>query len=119
MVSDDYFRQEIHMQMHRATSWGAKAVVINARELHSSFGDFLEPKHQPRCTDAMEQEMIDGDVVWVGTPADIVERIAAIRDVCEGLTEVSITVNPGGFAHWQAINPTPPAAAWISTLSPF
>ena len=63
MVSDDYFRQEIHMQMHRAASWGAKAVVINARQLHSSFGDFLEPKHQPRCTDVMEQEMIDGDVV--------------------------------------------------------
>jgi hypothetical protein len=51
------------MQMHRATSWGAKAVVINARELHSSFGDFLEPKHQPRCGDVMEQEMIEGDVV--------------------------------------------------------
>jgi len=48
-------------------------------------------------------EMIDGDVVWVGTPEDVIERIEAVRDVCEGLTEVSITVNPGGFAHWQAI----------------
>ena len=48
-------------------------------------------------------EMIDGDIVWVGTPDDVIERIEAIRDVCEGLTEVSITVNPGGFAHWQAI----------------
>ena len=48
-------------------------------------------------------EMIDGDVVWVGTPEDIVERIEAVRDACPGLTEVSITVNPGNFAHWQAI----------------
>src|SRR5215831_17004166 len=48
-------------------------------------------------------EMIDGDVVWVGTPEDVIERIEAVRDVCEGLTEVSITVNAGGFAHWQAI----------------
>jgi hypothetical protein len=63
VASDDYFRQEIHMQMQRATSWGAKAVVINARELHSAFGDFLEPKHQPRCSAVMEQEMIEGDVV--------------------------------------------------------
>jgi hypothetical protein len=63
MVSDDYFRQEIYMQMQRAASWGAKAVVINARDLHSAFGDFLEPKHQPRCTDMMEQEMTEGDVV--------------------------------------------------------
>jgi len=48
-------------------------------------------------------EMIDGDIVWVGTPEDVIERIEAVRDVCEGLTEVSITVNAGGFAHWQAI----------------
>ena len=49
------------------------------------------------------EEMIDGDVIWVGTPEDVIERIEAVRDVCEGLTEVSITVNAGGFAHWQAI----------------
>jgi alkanesulfonate monooxygenase SsuD/methylene tetrahydromethanopterin reductase-like flavin-dependent oxidoreductase (luciferase family) len=49
------------------------------------------------------EEMIEGDIVWVGTPSDVIERIEAVRDVCEGLTEVSITVNAGGFAHWQAI----------------
>jgi alkanesulfonate monooxygenase SsuD/methylene tetrahydromethanopterin reductase-like flavin-dependent oxidoreductase (luciferase family) len=49
------------------------------------------------------EEMIDGDIIWVGTPSDVIERIEAVRDVCEGLTEVSITVNAGGFAHWQAI----------------
>ncbi|HXR28939.1 MAG TPA: LLM class flavin-dependent oxidoreductase [Solirubrobacteraceae bacterium] len=49
------------------------------------------------------EEMIDGDIVWVGTPDDIAERVASIIDVCEGLTEIAITANPGGFAHWQAI----------------
>jgi hypothetical protein len=63
MASVDHFRQELHIQMHRATAWGAKAVVINARDLHSAFGDFLGPKHQPRCCDVMEQEMIEGDVI--------------------------------------------------------
>jgi hypothetical protein len=63
MSSADHFREELHLQMHRAVTWGAKAVVINARDLHSSFGDFLEPKHQPRCCDVMEQEMMEGDVV--------------------------------------------------------
>jgi alkanesulfonate monooxygenase SsuD/methylene tetrahydromethanopterin reductase-like flavin-dependent oxidoreductase (luciferase family) len=48
-------------------------------------------------------EMIAGDIVWVGTPEDVIERIEAVRDVCKGLTEISITVNPGGFDHWQAI----------------
>jgi alkanesulfonate monooxygenase SsuD/methylene tetrahydromethanopterin reductase-like flavin-dependent oxidoreductase (luciferase family) len=48
-------------------------------------------------------EMMAGDIVWVGTPEDVIERIEAVRDVCEGLTEVSITVNPGGFDHWTAI----------------
>jgi alkanesulfonate monooxygenase SsuD/methylene tetrahydromethanopterin reductase-like flavin-dependent oxidoreductase (luciferase family) len=49
------------------------------------------------------EEMIDGDIVWVGTPADIIERIEAIREMCDGLTEISITVNAGGFEHWKAI----------------
>jgi alkanesulfonate monooxygenase SsuD/methylene tetrahydromethanopterin reductase-like flavin-dependent oxidoreductase (luciferase family) len=48
-------------------------------------------------------EMIAGDVVWVGTPEDVIERIEATIDVCEGLTEVAITVNPGGAEHWKAI----------------
>ncbi len=49
------------------------------------------------------QQMVEGDIVWVGTAEDVIERIEAVKEVCEGLTEVSITVNPGGFAHWQAI----------------
>ena len=48
-------------------------------------------------------EMIAGDIVWVGTPDDVAERVAGIIDDCEGLTEIAITANPGGFAHWQAI----------------
>ena len=30
-----------------------------------------------------------------------------------------ITVAPSAFNHWQAIRPTPPAAAWNRTVSPF
>jgi hypothetical protein len=48
-------------------------------------------------------EMLAGDVVWVGTPHDIIERIEAVQALCEGLTEISITVNAGGFEHWQSI----------------
>jgi hypothetical protein len=47
--------------------------------------------------------MIAGDVVWVGTPDDIGERIEAVIEKCEGLAEISITVNAGGFEHWKAI----------------
>jgi alkanesulfonate monooxygenase SsuD/methylene tetrahydromethanopterin reductase-like flavin-dependent oxidoreductase (luciferase family) len=49
------------------------------------------------------EEMIAGDIVWVGTPADVIERIEAVRELCAGLTEISITVNAGGADHWQAI----------------
>jgi alkanesulfonate monooxygenase SsuD/methylene tetrahydromethanopterin reductase-like flavin-dependent oxidoreductase (luciferase family) len=49
------------------------------------------------------EEMIEGDIIWVGTPQDVIERIEETVAVCEGLAEVAITVNPGGFAHWQAI----------------
>ena len=47
--------------------------------------------------------MIEGDIVWVGTPADVIERIEAVKELCAGLTEISITVNAGGADHWQAI----------------
>lgn len=49
------------------------------------------------------EEMIAGDIVWVGTPDDVIERIEQTREVCPGLSEVAITVNPGGFEHWKAI----------------
>jgi alkanesulfonate monooxygenase SsuD/methylene tetrahydromethanopterin reductase-like flavin-dependent oxidoreductase (luciferase family) len=49
------------------------------------------------------ERMIDDDVVWVGTPDEVSERIQAVIDVCEGLTEISITVNPGGVEHWKSI----------------
>src|SRR5437868_449119 len=48
-------------------------------------------------------DMIAGDIVWVGTPDDVVERIRETIDVCEGLTEIAITTNPGGVEHWKAI----------------
>jgi len=63
MAALDHFRDELHLQMHRAVTWGAKAVVINARDLHSALGDFLGPNHQPKCCEVMEQEMIEGDFV--------------------------------------------------------
>ena len=47
--------------------------------------------------------MIEGDIVWVGTPADVIERIEAVQELCAGLTEISITVNAGGADHWKAI----------------
>jgi hypothetical protein len=32
-----------------------------------------------------------------------IERIEAVQKLCEGLTEVAITVNPGGVEHWKTI----------------
>ena len=49
------------------------------------------------------EEMIAGDIVWVGTPEDVIERIEQTLEVCAGISEVAITVNPGGFEHWKAI----------------
>jgi alkanesulfonate monooxygenase SsuD/methylene tetrahydromethanopterin reductase-like flavin-dependent oxidoreductase (luciferase family) len=48
-------------------------------------------------------EMIAGDIVWVGTPQDVIERIGQTLEVCAGISEVAITVNAGGFEHWKAI----------------
>jgi alkanesulfonate monooxygenase SsuD/methylene tetrahydromethanopterin reductase-like flavin-dependent oxidoreductase (luciferase family) len=49
------------------------------------------------------EKLVEDDYVWVGTPADVIERIAATRKVCEGIKEIAITVNAGGAPHWMAI----------------
>ena len=56
-----------------------------------------------QLSDMPYEEMIANDVVWVGTPADVIERIEVVQKLCEGLTEVAITVNPGGAEHWKSI----------------
>lgn len=48
-------------------------------------------------------KMIEDDVVWVGTPDDVIRKIETVQGKCEGLTEVAITVNPGGVEHWKAV----------------
>jgi hypothetical protein len=65
MGSLDHFREELHLQMRLASAWGATAVVINARGLHAAFGDFVGPSDKLECSDVMEQEMTDGDVVLI------------------------------------------------------
>lgn len=49
------------------------------------------------------EQLIEEDYVWVGTPDDIAARIQETIEVCEGLSEVGITVNAGGAPHWMAI----------------
>jgi alkanesulfonate monooxygenase SsuD/methylene tetrahydromethanopterin reductase-like flavin-dependent oxidoreductase (luciferase family) len=76
--------------------------------------------------------MIAEDIVWVGTPEDVIERIEQTLEVCPGISEVAITVNPGGFEHWKAIKTqelfadlvmprfqtsTEPAAAAVGSVS--
>jgi alkanesulfonate monooxygenase SsuD/methylene tetrahydromethanopterin reductase-like flavin-dependent oxidoreductase (luciferase family) len=81
----------------------ARGELAPKEDLEASGFGFYASGIMEQLAETPYDEMIDGDIVWVGTPADIVERIEAIRDLCEGLTEVSITVNAGGFEHWKAI----------------
>ena len=54
-------------------------------------------------SDMPYDEMIKNDIVWVGAPADVIERIEAAQKMCAGLTEVAITVNPGDVEDWKTI----------------
>ena len=49
------------------------------------------------------EQLVEEDYVWVGTPADVIERIEQTMGVCEGIKEIGITVNAGGAPHWLAI----------------
>ncbi len=79
------------------------AEVAPAEELNAAGYGFYASGIMEQLAATPYEQMIADDIVWVGTPQDIIERIEATRDVCEGLTEVAITVNPGGIDHWKAI----------------
>ncbi|MGH9028098.1 MAG: hypothetical protein ACRDV4_00550, partial [Acidimicrobiales bacterium] len=49
------------------------------------------------------EQMVAGDLVWCGTPEDVVEQVEKTVAGCEGLKEIAITTNPGGAEHWKAI----------------
>jgi alkanesulfonate monooxygenase SsuD/methylene tetrahydromethanopterin reductase-like flavin-dependent oxidoreductase (luciferase family) len=49
------------------------------------------------------EQLTESDAVWAGTPEQVVEKIEAVREKCDGLGEIAITVNAGGVEHWKAI----------------
>ena len=66
MASSDHYSQELNAQFGRAVSRGMSHILINARELHASLGDF--PSLDDRlvsCRLVMRNEMKAGDVMVV------------------------------------------------------
>lgn len=102
-------RREAEQMMRGFLKGNASVLLENQDELKSKeeleaagYG-FYASGIMEQLSDMPYDEMIDKDIVWVGTPQDVIERIEAVREVCDGLTEISITVNPGGVEHWKAI----------------
>ena len=66
MVSIDHFRHELSAQLGRAAAQNFADVLINSGELYRSLGGYPGSVHgMPVCCDAMEAEIMPGDVVLV------------------------------------------------------
>ena len=66
MASADHYSQELNAQFGRAVSRGMSHILINARELHSSLGDFPGSDDKlVSCRLVMRNEMKAGDVMVV------------------------------------------------------
>ncbi|MHB1836284.1 MAG: LLM class flavin-dependent oxidoreductase, partial [Solirubrobacteraceae bacterium] len=98
-------KRDAELGMRRFLEGNASPLAERASddELLSAGYGFYASGIMEKLAQTPYDEMIDTDIVWVGTPQDVIERIEQTREVCEGLTEVAITVNPGGFEHWKAI----------------
>jgi alkanesulfonate monooxygenase SsuD/methylene tetrahydromethanopterin reductase-like flavin-dependent oxidoreductase (luciferase family) len=101
----DTARREAERGMRRFLEGNASplAEVAPPEELQAAGYGFYASGIMEQLAATPYDEMIEQDIVWVGTPAEVIRRIEDVIAVCEGLTEISITVNPGGFEHWQAI----------------
>jgi hypothetical protein len=66
MASSEHYSQELNAQFGRAVSRGMSHILINARELHSSLGDFPDSNDRlVSCRLVMRNEMKAGDVLVV------------------------------------------------------
>ena len=105
----DTAKREAEQMMRGFLKGNASVLVENRDELASkerleaSGYGFYASGIMEQLSDMPYDEMIEKDVVWVGTPQDVIERIEAVQELCEGLTEIAITVNPGGVEHWKSI----------------
>ena len=102
-------KREAEKMMRGFLKGNASVLLENADEMppkevleRSGYG-FYASGIMENFSDMPYDEMIKNDIVWVGTPNDIVERIETVQNLCAGLTEMAITVNPGGVEHWKTI----------------
>jgi hypothetical protein len=66
MISPDHYSQELNAQFERAVSRGMSHILVNARELHASLGDFpISDDKLISCRLVMRNEMKAGDVMVV------------------------------------------------------
>jgi hypothetical protein len=66
MVSIDHFRQELSAQLRRAAAQNFADILINSGDLYRSIGGYPGSVHgMPVCCDAMEAEIMPGDIVLV------------------------------------------------------
>jgi alkanesulfonate monooxygenase SsuD/methylene tetrahydromethanopterin reductase-like flavin-dependent oxidoreductase (luciferase family) len=105
----DTAKREAEKMMRGFLKGNASVLLENKNEMPSKealeaagYG-FYASGIMENFSDMPYDEMIKNDIVWVGTPQDVIERIEAVQELCEGLTEVAITVNPGGVEHWKTI----------------
>jgi alkanesulfonate monooxygenase SsuD/methylene tetrahydromethanopterin reductase-like flavin-dependent oxidoreductase (luciferase family) len=103
----DLARREAETHLRRFLEGNASPLVDHApppaEDLQRAGYGFYAAGILEQLAQTPYQEMIDGDIVWVGTPEDVIRRIEETIEVCEGLGEIAITANPGGVEHWKAI----------------
>jgi alkanesulfonate monooxygenase SsuD/methylene tetrahydromethanopterin reductase-like flavin-dependent oxidoreductase (luciferase family) len=105
----DTAKREAEKMMRGFLKGNASVLLENRNEMPSKealeaagYG-FYASGIMENFSDMPYDEMIKNDIVWVGTPADVIERIEAAQKMCAGLTEVAITVNPGDVEDWKTI----------------
>jgi hypothetical protein len=66
MASSDHYSQELSAQLRRAATRGMSHILVNARELHSSPGEFpIANDKMVSCRLAMRSEMTADDALLV------------------------------------------------------
>jgi alkanesulfonate monooxygenase SsuD/methylene tetrahydromethanopterin reductase-like flavin-dependent oxidoreductase (luciferase family) len=71
-------------------------------DLRAAGYDAYAGDHFPRMARMTYQEAVAGEIAYVGTPAQVTEQVAHLREL-GGVAELSVVANFGGLASWQVL----------------
>jgi len=84
------------------TAKAAELICHSPKQLQEAGYGFYASGALESLTALSYDDLVKQEIAFVGTPAQVIEKIAELREKA-GITEFDALTNYGGLAHWQSL----------------